>query len=89
MNQAMQNVYLLQEIGDKMVEISKIADKLKELNSLLALNDNTVTQLSDHVSIQCNLFIGKHWPQKLKKASQYFCRSVSFVYSKTCVKQPL
>ena len=44
--------FFLQEIGDKMVEISKIADKLKELNCLLALNDNTVTQLSDHVSIQ-------------------------------------
>ena len=67
MNQAMQNVYLLQEIGDKMVEISKIADKLKELNCLLALNDNTVTQLSDHVSIQYKLSIGKHWPLKFKK----------------------
>ena len=52
MNQAMPFYFLLQEIGDKMVEISKIADKLKELNSLLALNDNAVTQLSDHVSIQ-------------------------------------
>ena len=33
-----------------MLEISQIADKLKELNCLLALNDKTVTQLSDHVS---------------------------------------
>ena len=49
---------MFQEIGSKMTELFQLADKLKDLHTLLGDNDSTVAQLETHVRF-CLYILGE------------------------------